>query len=92
MVKKVMVWMAMVFMVLGVRVVSAGAVDIPRISKEELKPMLGNPDWVIIDVRVALDRKMKMKQIKGAVREDPEDVKTWAPKYAKEKTIVLYCA
>jgi hypothetical protein len=31
--------------------------------------------------------------IKGAVREDPkQEVKSWVDKYAKNKTIVLYCA
>lgn len=66
--------------------------DVPRISKEKLKSMLGNPEVVVIDVRAFLDRKLKAKQIKGAFREDPDpvQVKSWAKKYSKEKTIVLY--
>ncbi len=32
-------------------------------------------------------------KIQGAVREDPDkNVKSWAEKYSKDKTIVLYCA
>lgn len=84
----------MAFMVLVIWVVTAVALDIPRISKEKLKSMLGNPDVVVIDVRTFFDLKMSVKQIKGAVREDPDPtkVKSWAKKYSKEKTIVLYCS
>jgi hypothetical protein len=31
-------------------------------------------------------------KIKGAVREDPKVFESWANKYPKDKTIVLYCA
>jgi rhodanese-related sulfurtransferase len=55
--------------------------------------MLGNPEVVIIDVRTGLDRTKGDVRIKGAVRENPgEDVHIWAPKYPKDKTIVLYGA
>jgi rhodanese-related sulfurtransferase len=48
---------------------------------------------VIIDVRTDWSWKETDKKIKGAVREDSlAEVKTWAPKYPKEKRIVLYCA
>lgn len=64
-----------------------------RISKEELKSMLGRPDVVVIDVRQPGDLEKSTLKIKGAVREDPrQDVKSWADKYSKDKTIVLYCA
>ena len=94
MVRKSIVGMVMAFMVLVIWVVTAVALDVPRISKEKLKSMLGNPDVVVIDVRTFFDLKMSVKQIKGAVREDPDPtkVKSWAKKYSKEKTIVLYCA
>jgi rhodanese-related sulfurtransferase len=90
MVRKAMVCWVTVFMVLGIWVVTAVALEIPKISKEELKSMLGNPEVVVIDVRTLWDRKMSLKQIKGAVREDPGNVKSWAKKYSKEKTIILY--
>ena len=79
-------------MVMGMWVVMSAAQDVPRISKETLKSMLGNPEVVVIDVRAFLDPKMKAKQIKGAFREDPDpaQVKSWAKKYSKGKTIVLY--
>lgn len=94
MARKVIVGIGMVAMMLGIWVVMAVALDVPRISKEKLKSMLGNPDVVVVDVRTFFDRKMSVNQIKGAVREDPDPakVKSWAKKYSKEKTIVLYCA
>jgi hypothetical protein len=94
MVKKAMVRMGMVFMMLGIWGAMAVALDIPRISKEELKSMLGKPDVVVIDVRTFIDRNKSAMQIKGSVREDPDTnkVKSWAKKYSKGKTIVLYCS
>jgi len=71
----------------------AGAEQAPRMTKEELKALLGKPEVVILDVRSAGDWKKAETKIQGAVREDPgKAVKTWAEKYGKDKTIVLYCA
>ena len=66
----------------------AGAV--PRMPKEELKALVGNPDSTIIDVRLGKDWAGSDLKIKGAVREDPEAVEIWAQKYAKDRTLVLY--
>ncbi len=66
--------------------------DVPRKTKEELKAMMDNPDVVIIDVRYGEDWTGSDTKIKGAVRENPIDVKSWADKYGKDKTLVLYCA
>lgn len=66
--------------------------DAPRISKEELKSRLGDKDIVVIDVRTGYDWEKSDSKIRGAVREDPKDAASWAKKYTKEKTIVLYCA
>ncbi len=74
----------------GVFTIPAMAVEVPRITKEELKSMLGNPDLVILDVRGAKQWKASEKKIKGAVWEDPENVESWADKYPKDKTLVLY--
>jgi len=70
----------------------AKSTDTPRITKEELKAKLDNPDLVIIDVRFGLDWTGSNLKIKGAVREDPEAVGSWANKYPKDKTLVFYCA
>ena len=70
---------------------SGAAVDgVPRMSKEELKGLLGKPDVVVLDVR--LDGGLAPSWIAGALHEDPEKVDSWAGKYAREKRIVLYCS
>ncbi len=71
---------------------SAGE-EAPRITREELRSMLGNADVVIIDVRIGEEWKESSEKIKGAVREDPEkDAKSWASKYPKDKTLIFYCS
>ena len=62
-----------------------------RITKEQLKGMLGSPDLVIIDVRSAHDWEEGKRKIKGAIREDVFKIGSWIGKYPKDKTIVLYC-
>ena len=67
------------------------AQEIPRMTKEELKANLDNDDVVIIDVRTPKDYDTSDRKIRGAVRENPMDVRYWTP-YPKKKIIVLYCA
>jgi len=66
--------------------------DIPRMTKEELRAKLGDPDLVVVDVRTEASWKDSASKIKGAVREDPNDVQTWLKKYPKDKTLVFYCS
>ncbi len=66
--------------------------EAPRMTKEELKALVDQPDVVIIDVRYGKDWTRSDAKIKGAIREDPEELKSWANKYAPHQTIVLYCA
>ena len=82
----------LIFLVVGILATVAWSADVPRMKKDELKAMLDNPDLVIFDVRAQSDWKGDDSKIKGAVREDPESVKSWAEKYSKDKTFVLYCA
>jgi hypothetical protein len=64
---------------------------VPRMAKEELRSLRGNPDLIILDVREPDDWNKSRDKIAGAVREDPEkDIKTWADKYPKTKTLVFY--
>jgi len=65
---------------------------VPRMTKDQLKAMLDNPNLVIIDVRAGADWLRSDIKIKGAVREDYNEVNSWANKYAKNKLLVLYCA
>jgi hypothetical protein len=68
-------------------------VEVPSITKEQLKDMLGNSDVIVLDVRESSSWQESKQKIQGAVRENPEkDVKPWAEKYPKDKTLVLYCS
>ena len=65
--------------------------EAPRMTKEQLKAQLGNPDVVIIDVRVPKVWNAAKDKIKGAVREDPTMTDSWADKYPKDKMYIFYC-
>ena len=71
---------------------TAGAADVEKMTKEELKSMLGNPNVIIVDVRQPEDFNDSDTKIQGAVREDPGSVSTWMSKYPKDKTLIFYCA
>ena len=71
---------------------AAAPAEAPRMEKEELKRRLGEKEIVVIDVRTQGDWEKSDFKIRGAAREDPQDAATWAGKYAKAKTIVLYCS
>jgi hypothetical protein len=66
--------------------------NVPRMTKEDLKPLIGDPNVILIDVRSMGDWNKDTLMIKGAIREDPVDVASWMDKYPKEKTFVFYCS
>lgn len=76
---------------LGCKTLSLSA-EVPRMTKEELKAILGSPDLIILDVRTGQGWKDSDSKVKGAVREDPENVGSWADNYGKDKTLILYCS
>ncbi len=76
----------------GAPALNVAAAEVPRMSKEELREMLESPDLVIVDVRMGKDWTSSEFKIRGAVREDPGKVESWAGGYDKAKTLVLYCA
>jgi hypothetical protein len=86
----------MVLMLLGgagcAAVTKIATKDVPRMSVDELKSHLGDPAYVVIDVRAGSDWDGSSSKIKGAVRETGGTVAEWASRYAQNKTIVLYCA
>jgi hypothetical protein len=61
-------------------------------TKEELKPLIGNPDVVILDVRIGKDWTASEFKIKGAEQANPKAFNDWKDRYSKEQTLVLYCA
>lgn len=86
-------WIMAVMLLIGMASIGiAGKDEAPRMAKDELKARLGAPDLVVIDVRRDPDWNDSSRKIAGAVREDPEAVREWAPKYPAEKTLLLYCA
>lgn len=77
---------------LGATAEAASPEHVPRMTQEQAKSMLGNPNIIIIDVRQPKDWDASDSKIKGAVREDPSKVSAWADKYPKDKTLLFYCA
>ena len=72
--------------------VCARSEEVPRQDKETLKSWLSDPKVAVFDVRSPGDWAKATTKMKGAVRQDPKDVKTWAETVPKDKKIVLYCA
>ena len=85
-------WMALIMLGLSLFIGNDASAQVPRMNKEELKELLGNPDVIIIDVRQPGQWDESSIKIWGAQREDPgKETESWAMKYQKDKTIVLYC-
>jgi rhodanese-related sulfurtransferase len=85
-------WMALIMLGLSLFTGNDASAQAPRMTKEELKALLGNQDVIIIDVRQPGQWDDSSIKIWGANREDPgETTESWAMKYQKDKTIVLYC-
>ena len=66
--------------------------ELKMISIDTLNNHLVTSDIIIIDVRHGLSWEKSDLKIKGAVRENPLNVTSWADKYQKDSNIVLYCA
>jgi len=60
-------------------------------TKEQLLPLLGKSDVIVIDVRTNYSWDKSDVKIKGALREETMRFGSWMNKYPKDKTIVLYC-
>ncbi len=57
----------------------------PLLDKEIIKSWLSDRAVMILDVRASKDWKVSDKKIKGAVRQDPDEVKTWVANLPKDK-------
>jgi len=82
--------MALSTVMLSMFAIPGIAADVSKTTKEELKSMFPTPDLVIVDFRTGSSWKASEKKIKVAVREDSKDVESWANKYPRDKTLVLY--
>ncbi len=77
---------------IGMTVEAESTDAVPKMTQEQAKSVLGNPEVIFIDVRAPKDWNASGSKIKGAVREDPSNISSWADKYPKEKTLLFYCA
>ncbi len=66
--------------------------DAPRITKEEVKALIGDPGVVILDARTDWSWSGSDRKIKGAMRVEPNDVASWAGSIPKGKMVVVYCS
>jgi Rhodanese-like domain len=64
--------------------------EVPRITKEQLREMLGKPDVTIIDARPVEQWKYSDQIIPGTVHEDPLSIQSWARNYDKNRKTVVY--
>ena len=90
MVKHVVSMVLLVFIVLACGVSKAD--DTHAMTKEQLLPLLGKPDVIIIDVSSNEGWDSRKEKIPGALREEPMKFESWMNKYPKDKTIILYCS
>jgi hypothetical protein len=65
---------------------------VPRMSIEELRQHIGDPNFAIVDVRASHDWDDSKVKIKGSIREDGSKVTNWMAKYPPTRTLVFYCA
>jgi hypothetical protein len=71
---------------------SLQADEVPRMTKEQLKAMLGNPELVLLDARRGVDWSSSEFKIQGAAYVGGEDYSDWSTRIDRNKTVVLYCA
>ncbi|MFH0957424.1 MAG: rhodanese-related (seleno)protein [Pseudomonadota bacterium] len=92
--KKLFALLSPIFVAVGLFTTGAISGDVSRMTKDELKAMLGNPGLLILDVRLGRDFIFSDLKIKGADR--PLDMShvtpAQFPENTKDKTIVFYCA
>jgi len=85
-------WIVTLLVGSGCTLLPGREVQVPWMTKEELKARLESPDWIILDVRKKPDWNTSSRKIPGAIHDDYVGVKEWAGKYPRDKTLVLCCA
>ena len=64
--------------------------EIPRISLNEAKDLIGKAGVILLDCRPVEQYKDSEDKLPGAIHEDPMEVKSWAEKYPKDATAIIY--
>jgi hypothetical protein len=87
------IWFALAAVcVSGLLSAAWSAQDVNLMTKETLKGILTEKDTIVLDVRTGRDWNSSEFKIQGAHRVDPQAFDKWSSTYAKDATIVLYCA
>jgi hypothetical protein len=64
--------------------------EMPRLTKGQVRDLLGKANIVILDTRLEEQWRSSDQMLPGAVHENPTEVKSWAGKYSKDDTLILY--
>jgi predicted sulfurtransferase len=65
--------------------------QVPRLTKQAVKEMLGKPDVVIVDIRYIKQYEQSDKKLPGAVFVQPENFDEFVKNHPqKDKTYILY--
>ena len=88
----IVLWAVSLLFVSGCALLPEREVQVPWMTKEELKGRLGSAEFIVLDVRKKPDWDASGRKIPGSIHEDYEEVKEWAGKYPRDKILVLYCA
>ncbi len=65
--------------------------QVPRLTKEQVRDMLGKPDVVIIDIRFIKQYEQSDRKIPGAVFVQPENFDEFVKNHPqKDRTYILY--
>ena len=64
--------------------------QVPRLTKEQVRDMLGKPDVVIVDIRFIKQYEQSDRKLPGAVFVQPENFDEFVKNNPKDKTYILY--
>ena len=73
-------------------IVRADEENVPRMTMDELRSMLGKPGVEILDVRVGPQIGRDAWKIYSAKRLEAKRVEDWAKEFDPSDTIVIYCS
>jgi rhodanese-related sulfurtransferase len=66
--------------------------EVRYVDRDTLKSWLGRPQVLVLDVRQPGAWEHSDQKIRGALREDPNEVAKWGPGLPKNNRIVVYCS
>jgi hypothetical protein len=86
-----LVALLLLFSLAGYSAMPTTVEQVPRLTKEAVKEMLGKPDVVIVDIRYIKQFEQSDKKLPGAVFVQPENFDEFVKNHPqKDKTYVLY--